>query len=80
MAATKAFVLIETAVGKTREVADTLRLVGGVTSVDLVTGPYDLIVVLEANDLGSVGDTVTGSVHTISGIVRTVTCLAVSSS
>ena len=79
MAATRAFVLIETAVGKTREVADALRKVGGVTSVDLVTGPYDLIVILEANDLGSVGDTVTGSVHTISGIVRTVTCLAVSS-
>jgi len=79
MAATKAFVLIETAVGKTREVADALRKVGGVTSVDLVTGPYDLIVVLEANDLGSVGDTVTGNIHTISGIVRTVTCLAVSS-
>jgi DNA-binding Lrp family transcriptional regulator len=66
-------------VGKTREVADALRKVGGVTSVDLVTGPYDLIVVLEANDLGSVGDTVTGNIHTISGIVRTVTCLAVSS-
>ena len=79
MAATKAFVLIETAVGKTREVAEALQKVGGVTSVDLVTGPYDLIVILEANDLGSVGDTVTGSIHTISGIVRTVTCLAVSS-
>jgi DNA-binding Lrp family transcriptional regulator len=66
-------------VGKTREVTDTLRKVGGVTSVDLVTGPYDLIVILEANDLGAIGDTVTGSVHTINGIVRTVTCLAVSS-
>ena len=47
------------------------------TSVDVVTGPYDVICVVEADDLSSVGDTVTGSVHTIGGIVRTVTCLAV---
>lgn len=79
MAATKAFVLVETAVGKTREVSEALGSVQAVTSVDLVTGPYDLIVTLEADDLGSIGDTVTGSVHTISGIVRTVTCLVVSS-
>ena len=46
-------------------------------SVDVVTGPYDIIAIIEAPDLSSVGETVTGSVHTISGIVRTVTCLAV---
>ena len=77
MASTKAFVLIETAVGKTREVVTNLQQVDGVTSVDVVTGPYDIIAVLEAQDLNSVGDMVTGNVHTISGIVRTVTCLAV---
>ncbi len=77
MAATKAFVLIETTVGKTKDVVSALHEVDGVTSVDVVTGPYDVICVVEADDLSSVGDTVTGSVHTIGGIVRTVTCLAV---
>ena len=77
MATTKAFVLLETAVGKTRDVVGTLRQVDGVASVDVVTGPYDVIVVLEANDLNAVGDLVTGNIHTISGIVRTVTCLSV---
>ena len=77
MAATKAFVLIETTVGKTKDVVSALHKVDGVTSVDVVTGPYDVICVVEADDLSSVGDTVTGSVHTIGGIVRTVTCLAV---
>ena len=77
--ATKAFILIETAVGKTREVARTLRQVGGIKSVDVVTGPYDVIAVVEANDINSIGDLVTGQVHTISGVVRTVTCVAVSS-
>ncbi len=75
--ATKAYVLIETAIGKTREVATALESLDGIRSVDLVTGPYDLIVVIEADDLGSIGDMVTGSVHTIGGIQRTVTCLAV---
>lgn len=77
MPPTKAFVLIETTVGKTKDVVSSLHSVKGVTSVDVVTGPYDVICVVEADDLSSVGDAVTGSVHTIGGIVRTVTCLAV---
>jgi DNA-binding Lrp family transcriptional regulator len=77
MAATRAFVLIETSVGKTKDVVAALNNVSGVASVDVVTGPYDIIAIVEAPDLGSVGDTVTGNVHTIGGIVRTVTCLAV---
>ncbi len=79
MASTKAFVLIETAVGKTHDVVSALQGVAGISSVDVVTGPYDIITILEADDLGSIGDLVTGHVHTISGIVRTVTCLAVGS-
>ena len=74
--ATKAFVLIETAVGKTKDVVGALHGLDGVSSVDVVTGPYDIIAVVEAEDLGSVGDMVTGQVHTIAGIQRTVTCLA----
>ena len=80
MASTKAYVLIETAVGKTHDVVGALQGVAGVVSVDVVTGPYDVILVVEAPDLGGVGALVTGNVHTIGGIVRTVTCLAVGSS
>ena len=75
--ATKAFILIETAVGKSRDVITALQGVDGVKSVDVVTGPYDIIAVLEAPDLNSIGSLVTGRVHTIGGIQRTVTCLAV---
>lgn len=75
--ATRAFILIETAVGKTREVVTALEGLDGITSVDVVTGPYDIIAVMEAETLGSIGDIVTGKVHTIGGIQRTVTCLAV---
>ena len=75
--ATKTYVLIETAVGKTREVATQLRDVGGIKDVDVVTGPYDIIALIEAEDINSIGDIVTGKVHTIGGVVRTVTCVAV---
>ena len=75
--AAKAFVLIETAVGRTREVAKALEKLGGVDSVDMVTGPYDLIVVMERDKLADIGDLVTGKIHTVSGISRTVTCLAI---
>ena len=73
---TKAFILIETAVGKTREVVTAMEGLDGIVSVDVVTGPYDIIAVMEAETLGSIGDIVTGKIHTIGGIQRTVTCLA----
>ncbi|MDY6918060.1 MAG: Lrp/AsnC ligand binding domain-containing protein [Chloroflexota bacterium] len=74
----KAYVLIEVAVAKTtvKEVIGALDKVKGVTSVEAVTGPYDVIAVVEARDVNALGDLVTAHVHTISGIDRTVTCLA----
>ena len=78
--ATRAYILIETAVGKSRDVSGQLRSLSGVETVDPVTGPYDIIAVVNAPDLNAVGDLVTSQIHTISGIVRTVTCLAVGGS
>lgn len=75
--AAKAFVLIETAVGKTKEVVSVLNKMNGMTSVDTVTGPYDVIAVIEAEDLNKIGDLITDKIHIIEGIDRTVTCLAV---
>ena len=75
--ASKAFILIETAVGKTREVASTLKSVEGMQSVDVVTGPYDVIAVIDAPDINTMGTLVTEKIHTLSGVVRTVTCVAV---
>ena len=75
--AAKAFVLIETAVGKNKEVVAALNRLEGMKSVDVVTGPYDVIAVIEGVDLNAIGDLVTGKIHPITGISRTVTCLAV---
>ena len=75
--ATSAYILIETIVGKLGDVAKQLQLMPGVESVDLVTGPYDIIAVVTAADLNAVGDLVTSEIHAVDGIVRTVTCLSV---
>ena len=75
--AAKAFILIETAVGKTKEVVAKIRQLEGVKSVDPVTGPYDVITIIEAENLNEIGDLVTGKIHPINGISRTVTCLAI---
>jgi DNA-binding Lrp family transcriptional regulator len=74
---TRAYLLVETAVGKTREVAGTLKGLEGIESVDVVTGPYDIIAVIGAVDMTVVGNLVTGHIHTVPGVVRTVTCVAV---
>jgi len=75
--AAKAFVLIETAVGRSKEVVAALSQLKGVKSVDTVTGPYDIIAVVEGKNLNDVGDLVTGKIHPIAGITRTVTCLSI---
>ncbi len=73
----KAFVLLETEVGKTKEVVSILNKIEGLKSIDTVTGPYDIIAVLEAEDLNKIGDLITDKIHAIEGIARTVTCLVV---
>ena len=71
----KAFILIETAVGKTKQVRTALQKLKAIKSVDAVTGPYDVIVTVEGEDPNAIGIIVSGQIHSIPGISRTVTCL-----
>ena len=75
--AARAFVLIETAVGKTKDVMAILTKMNGIKTVDAVTGPYDIIAVVEQDDLNAVGNMVTSNIHPIEGVTRTVTCLTI---
>ena len=71
----KAFILVEMVAGHSRDLVDTLRQRQSVKDVDRVTGPYDVIAVLEADDLDQVSDIVAGEFHAHSGVVRTTTCV-----
>jgi len=77
LVAAKAFVLIETVVGRNKEVVTALKQLEGVKSVDTVTGPYDAIATIEGETLNDIGDLVTAKIHPTAGITRTVTCLVV---
>ena len=72
----KAFVLIETVVGRNKEVVTALKQLEGVKEVDMVTGPYDVIATIEGGTLNDISDLVTAKIHPIAGISRTVSCLA----
>jgi len=74
--AAKAFLLIITATGKSREVVTSTSKLKGVISVDTVTGPYDTIAVLQGESLNDVGHLV-GKINSIAGISRVVTCLVI---
>ena len=58
--AAKAYILIETQVGRSREVVVALRGLEGVTSAEIVTGTVDVIALVEAEDMVTVADLVTG--------------------
>ena len=73
--AAKAFVLIETVVGRDKGVVAALKQLEGVKSVDTVTGPYDVIATIEGETLNDIGDLVTAKIHPNAGISRTVSCL-----
>ena len=74
--AAKAYILIETQVGRSREVVVALRGLAGVTSAEIVTGTVDVIALVEAEDMVTVADLVTGKVQGVAGVMRTITCVA----
>jgi len=74
---TKAFVLIETAVGKNKEAVNELRQLQGVKSADKVTGPYDVIATIEVETLDDIDELVTAKIQPIPDIDRILTCVAI---
>ncbi len=70
----QAYVLIQTEVGKAADVAKSIAELSGVTLAEDVTGPYDVIVRAEADNVDELGKLVVASIQGIDGITRTLTC------
>ena len=73
----KAYILVQTNVGKAAEVAAAIAGITGVVSAEDVTGPYDVIVTAEAPSVDDLGKLVIARVQNVPGITRTVTCSVV---
>ena len=69
-----AYILVQTEVGRAAAVAKEIGEIPGVTSAEDVTGPYDVIVRAEADDMDNLGRLVVAKVQGVHGITRTLTC------
>ncbi len=72
------YLLVETEIGRLDDVIRRIRDVPSVTEVQAVTGPFDLIVKVEAPHINAALDTVVHKIRKISGIKSTETLVAVS--
>ena len=70
----QAYILIQTEVGKAATVAIQIAEIPGVTQAEDVTGPYDVIVRAEANNVDELGKLVVARIQAVPGITRTLTC------
>jgi DNA-binding Lrp family transcriptional regulator len=73
----RAYVLLEAQAGKTEEALQKVKQLSGVKEVSLVTGPYDLIIYLEADDLKMLGKLVSEKIQVIPGVTKTITCVVI---
>lgn len=69
-----AYILIQTEVGRAASVAREIGELPGVTLAEDVTGPYDVIVRAEAENVDELGKLVVARVQSVAGITRTLTC------
>src|ERR1700729_317365 len=69
-----AYILVQTEVGKAADVAVQIGQITGVTQAEDVTGPYDVIVRAEADNVDDLGKLVVAQIQGVSGITRTLTC------
>ncbi len=74
---TGAYILIEAIPGKAIELMNIIKGLPGVKTAHLVTGPYDLIIYVEAADLKSLGEVIVKKIQATGAVARTLTCITV---
>jgi DNA-binding Lrp family transcriptional regulator len=77
MPETTAYILVESLPGKAIELVNVVKVIKGVKTVHLVTGPYDVIAFVEAPDLKSLGELIVKKIQSTGFVARTLTCITV---
>lgn len=70
-------ILITTAPGEMRDIRERIESLSNIKSVEMVTGPYDLIAQAEAEDLSTLTSTVLDNIRHITGVLDTTTCVVI---
>ncbi|MGY5880851.1 MAG: Lrp/AsnC ligand binding domain-containing protein [Candidatus Thorarchaeota archaeon] len=71
-----AIVLIKTEAGKAFSACSEIGKIDGVDRAHVVTGPYDLVAVVDSSDISL--RCLVAAIHDTIGVERTQTCIAVS--
>ncbi|MBI5454243.1 MAG: Lrp/AsnC ligand binding domain-containing protein [Deltaproteobacteria bacterium] len=69
----EAYVFIECEHAKSREVLEHLLKIAGVKDAKIVTGPYDLIALVQASNFKILGDVVISRIQAVNHVKRTLT-------
>ena len=69
----QAYILIQSEVGKSSQVSESVGAIDGVVKAEEVTGPYDVIARVEAENVNELGQLVIAKIQDIQGITRTLT-------
>ena len=75
--AISAYVFIECTAGAARDVAKEVSKIPGVARANATTGPYDVIVLVEAKDINVLGDFIVTKIQGLPGVLRTQTNVVV---
>ncbi len=70
----KAYILMNVSSGRAAEVTKKMKEMEPVKQCHIVSGPYDIISLVEAKDFNSLGDFVVNTLQKMAGVERTVTC------
>lgn len=73
----EAYVLLTSAIGKVREVFEKVKKLDKVKDVRIVTGPFDIVVLAEAENLSVLTNTVVDDIREIEGVVDSNTAIVV---
>lgn len=69
--------LISVEPGRISEIHEKVKGLEGVTTVESVAGPYDLVARIEADSLEKLTGTIFGNIRGVEGVTRTTTLIVV---
>jgi len=72
--AVEAYILVQAQTGKAQSIKKEIQLVPGVIRVDRVMGPFDLVILVQAENNQEIGEKILREVQQINGVKRTLTC------
>jgi DNA-binding Lrp family transcriptional regulator len=72
-----AYVFVECTLGKATHVAEALMKVPGVETAHAVTGTYDVIAFVRADNVAVLGDLLSSGIHRLPGVLKTTTNVVV---